>query len=214
MQYSARRPLLIAAVAFVCAVLLWSVVYADELDARRSSNSSNSFTSLIWIPATGKSGPIANSSSVLIRNRNGVWYYITTVGLLPGGAYTNWWVIFNHPEFCSPPGCGANDFPQNGGNPNVQASVLWATGRVVDANGQGTFSAHLTADGTAPGEVRFGPALLNPRAEIHLIVRSHGPAMTGDALNAQLTSVVGGCSASNPCQDQQVAQHFPAGDGE
>lgn len=214
MHYIPRRPVLIASVAFVCAAVVWSVVYANELDGRRSRESSNSFTSLNWIPATGKSGPIANSSSVLIRNRNGVWYYISTTGLLPGGPYTNWWVIFNHPEFCAPPGCMAKDFPQNGGDPRVEASVLWATGRVVDANGHGTFSAHLAADGTAPGEVRFGPALLNPRAEIHLIVRSHGPALTGADLEAQLTSVGGGCAITKACQDQQVAQHFPGGEGE
>lgn len=217
MQHISKRSLRIASVTFVCVSLLGAILYADEqIDGRRSAESSNSFTSMNWIPATGNSGPIANSSSTMIRNRNGVWYYISTTGLLAGGAYTNWWVVFNHPEFCSAPGCAAKDFPQNGGDPNVQASVLWATGRVVDGSGQGTFSAHLAASGVsgAPGQVLFGPALLNPRAEIHLIVRSHGPALTGADLQAQLTNVGGGCAVTKACQDQQFAQHFPRGEGE
>lgn len=216
MRHYSKRSFLVVSVTLVCASVLCAILYAQGLDGRQSANSSNSFSSLHTLPPPlTAANAIANSSSVLIRNRNGVWYYITTVGLVPNGPYTNWWVIFNHPEFCSAPGCGAKDFPQNGGNPNVQASVLWATGRVADANGQGTFSAHLTADGSAPGEVRFGPALLNPRAEIHIVVRSHGQASTDPAtLQLQLTTFGGGCSTSNPCMDQQAVQHFPQGGGE
>jgi hypothetical protein len=217
LQNIRRRSLFIAAAAFACAAVVWSVVYANELDGRRSRESSNSFSSLHMFPPTATNA-IANSSSVLIRNRNGVWYYITTIGLVPNGPYTNWWVIFNHPEFCSAPECGAKDFPQNGGDPNVQASVLWATGRVADANGHATFSANLTADGAVPGFVIFGPGLLNPRAEIHIIVRSHGAASTDPkVLEAQLTTPKGGCTTANPLPcpvDQQAVQHFPEGSGE
>lgn len=211
-----KRSFLIVSVALVCASLLGAILYAQKvLDGRRSAESSNSFSSLHAFPPTDTNA-IANSSSVLIRNRSGVWYYITTTGLLPGGAYTNWWVIFNHPEFCSAGGCGMKDFPQNGGDPNVQASVLWATGRVADANGHATFSANLSADGTVPGFVIFGPGLLNPRAEIHIIVRSHGPALTGADLEKQLTTPKGGCTKNpQPCPvDQQAVQFFPTGEAE
>ncbi len=208
MGNNVRKVILVACLALVCVAVVRVVSGQGTQNASRNSN--NTFTSLNWIAATGMSGAIANSSSVMIRNADGVAYSISTTGLLAGGAYTNWWVVFNEPQFCSPPGCGADDFPQNGGNPNVGASVLWATGRVVDANGQGNFSAHLAAGGvaSAPGEVRFGPALLSPRAEIHIIVRSHGPALSGANLIAQLTTVAGGCTI-NICQDQQVAQHLP-----
>lgn len=205
-----RKGIVSFCLVVVCAVLI--SVQAGQTTTKASRNSSNSFASANWFPATGNSGVVANSSSVMIRNADGVAYTISTTGLLPGGAYTNWWVIFNEPQFCSPPGCGADDFPQNGGNPNAGASVLWATGRVVDANGQGNFASHLAAGGvsSAPGQVLFGPALLNPRAEIHIIVRSHGPA-SGDpnVLQLQLTTVAGGCSLSNPCQDQQFVLHLP-----
>jgi hypothetical protein len=214
---NAKKVVVLVFSALVCVSLLCAIVYAQGLDGRRSANSSNSFSSLHLFPPTATNA-IANSSSVLIRNRKGVWYYITTVGLVPNGPYTNWWVIFNHPELCSAPECGAKDFPQNGGDPNVQASVLWATGRVADANGHATFSANLTADGTVPGFVIFGPGLLNPRAEIHIIVRSHGAASTDPkVLENQLTTPKGGCTADNPLPcpvDQQAAQHFPGGEDE
>ncbi len=213
MQNSSKRSLVIASVAFVGACLLYSDLYA-QATGQSSRESSNSFTSLEWFPDSGNSGTIANSSSVLIRNKNGVAYTTSTTGLLPGGAYTTWWVIFNNPEFCSPPSCAAKDFPQNMGDPRVQASVLWATGRVVDGHGQGNLSAHLAAGGrsAAPGQILFGPALLDAfGAEIHLVVRSHGPALTGDNLKAQLTTFLGGCSI-NKCEDQQFAQHFPGED--
>lgn len=175
-----------------------SNVYAEAPDGRVSRDSSNSFASLIWFAVPGKSGAIANSSSVLIRNDNGVSYHISTTGLLAGGAYTNWWVIFNNPESCSAPACGLKDLPQNGGDPNVQASVVWATGRVVDANGQGTFSAHLLV----------GRALLDAhRADILLIVRSHGLALSGADLNAQLTTLQGGCKI-NTCRNEQFVRHL------
>ncbi len=216
MQNSSKRFLVIASVVFVGACLLYSDLYA-QATGQSSRESSNSFTSLAWFPGIpGKSGPIANSSSVLIRNANGVAYTTSTTGLLAGGAYTVWWVIFNNPEFCSPPGCAAKDFPPNG-DPRVQASVLWASGRVVDGRGQGNFSSHLAARGVsaAPGQILFGPALLDAfGAEIHLVVRSHGPAsMNPVVLNAQLTTFGGNCSIiPNPCQDQQAAQHFPGED--
>ncbi len=209
MHYIPRRPVLIASVVLVCATALCAILYAQGLDGRQSANSSASFSNLHLFPPTA-------TTSVLIRNRMGVWYYLTTSRLLPSGAYTNWWVIFNRPEFCSAGGCGMKDFPQNGGNPNVQASVLWAAGRVADANGHATFSGNLTADGTVPGFVIFGPGLLNPSAEIHIIVRSHGPALTGADLEAQLTTPKGGCTINpQPCPvDQQAVQHFARGEGE
>lgn len=174
-----------------------------------SRNSSNSAAHLNWLPASGNAGTIANSSSGLIRNADGIVATISTTGLLANGAYTVWWVVFNDPQFCSPPQCDAGDFPQNGGNPNVQASVLWATGRVADEYGQADFGAHLAAGGisAAPGPVQFGPALLTPRAEILLVVRSHGPALTGADLNAQLTTFNGGCPP-NTCEDVQAARHL------
>ncbi len=221
MQNSSKRSLLIASVAFVCVGLLCVNLYAQAPDGRVSSKSSNSFNRLDWFPGfIGGTGPIPNSASILIRNENGIAYTISTTMLQPSSPYTNWYAIFNHPEFCSDPGCGGKDLPPpfGTGDPRVEGSLVWATGRVVDANGQGNFSGHLgVGKAAAPGVVPAGDGLLNPLgAEIHIAVRAHGPALTGAALQAQLTMLNGGCPP-NPaanCQNVQVAmQHFPKGGG-
>jgi hypothetical protein len=153
---------------------------------------------------------IKGSSAKLTRGDGVVWIRINTTRL-PAGAYTNWWVIFNNPDACGPPGCGGKDFPFNGGDPAVDASVLFATGGVVTDNGVGHFRAHLEEDDLS-GEVLFGPGLTTADgAEIHIIVRYHGPAGAGDVLTAQTTTFGGGCSnVPNPypifpCYDPQAA---------
>jgi hypothetical protein len=52
--------------------------------------------------------------------------------------------------------------------------------------------------------------LLNAkRAEIHLVVRSHGPASADPAvLQQQLTTFNGGCPP-NTCMNVQAAPHLP-----
>ncbi len=211
LSISKHWKLVFFAAAFLGLLLISFTAGEADSNSGPGSGTSNSFAALTWLAASGNTGAIANSSSGLIRNPDGIVLTISTTGLLPGGAYTVWWVLFNEPEFCSPPGCDLGDLPPNGGNPNADASVLWATGRVVDAHGQGHFSAHLAAGGlaTAPGQILFGPALLDARgAAILAVVRSHGAALTGAELNAQLTTFNGGCPP-NTCQDVQVTSHLP-----
>jgi hypothetical protein len=178
-------------------------------------NSSNTVADVHWFHPPASSGhasgtPVVGASSTMIRNAEAVSYTIDTNGLTPGDAATNWWIVFNNPQFCSPPGCGSKDFPQNGGDPKVEASVYWATGAIVDAHGFVHFAAHQLVGGAAPGQVLFGPGLLDRNAEIHIVTRTHGPASTNAAtLNAQLTTFGGACSSSNPCFDQQAARHNP-----
>lgn len=46
----------------------------------------------------------------------------------------------------------------------------------------------------APCEVRFGPGLLRPRrAELHIVLRGHGPAVAGEVAE-QISSLNGGCT--------------------
>ena len=147
---------------------------------------------------------IKGSSAKLTRGDGVVWIRVNTTGL-PAGAYTNWWIIFNNPDAC-PGGCGGEDF----GIPAVNASVLFATGGVVTDNGVGHFRAHLEENDLS-GEVLFGPGLTTAEgAEIHYIVRYHGPAGAGDVLTAQTTTFGGGCTnVPNPylifpCYDPQA----------
>jgi len=133
-----------------------------------------------------------------------------TSELTPGGAYTIWWVVFNHPEFCSAPGCGAKDL----GNASVQASRAHAAGHVIGDSGDGNFGAWLGVND--PEGFLDGPwGLTNPRgAEIHLVARFHGQALTGQLLIAQLGTFNGGCNPGDPypastCANKQFSQHFP-----
>ena len=150
----------------------------------------------------------------LNRTAEGVNVTIDTTMLTAGAAYGIWWIIFNNPGACTPLGCGNDgaDF----GNPAVEASIMNATGRVADANGNATFSAFLPVGfmhtEPASGNIRqlLGPGLQNVQgAEIHVVVRDHGLS-TGDI--EQLSTLLGDCNTSGPtgCFDAQFAVFQPA----
>lgn len=146
----------------------------------------------------------------LKRSHEGVNLTVETTNLEPYGAYSIWWVIFNNPGACGDDGCTDGDF----GNPEVDASVLNATGRSADADGNATFSAFLPAGqiltNPASGAVRhaFGPGLQNARgAEVHIVVRCHGPT-TGNP--EQISTLFADCLADDGdggqvCFDAQAA---------
>lgn len=137
--------------------------------------------------------------SKLVRNDHGVSMTIDTIDLLPG-AYTNWFVIFNDPSECAQVPCSPADGP---------SSVLFATGNVVDESGEGGFAAHLSVGDTSGA--LFGPGLTDARgAEVHLVVRYHGPTVPA-LMPAQINSINGGCNAPGlyDCVDLQAAIHVP-----
>lgn len=147
--------------------------------------------------------PIENASAILQRSPNGVEFTLETT--LPEGTYTTWWVVFNNPELCED-GCGLDDLE----NPDVNASVFWATGEVVDNGETGVFSASLLENHLPEGsdQVLFGDGLIDSfEAEIHLVVRSHGPAIPG-LEEEQISTFNGGCPP-NECIDVQFSV-FPS----
>jgi hypothetical protein len=158
----------------------------------------------------GDSSTVKGSSVKLTRTSNSVSIRVNTTEL-PAGAYTNWWVVFNNPAACGADGCNSGDF----GNADVEASVFWATGGVVDHSNVGHFRAHL-AEGAppspTPGQHLFGPGLLDAlAAEIHYIIRYHGPVVESILID-QITTVWGGCVPGPapgpepyPCYDPQAA---------
>ncbi|MBT8273276.1 MAG: hypothetical protein KJO77_05690 [Bacteroidia bacterium] len=165
-------------------------------------------------------------TSTLHRNAHGITVNYKTSGLIPGNAYTLWWVIWNNPGNCEVPyACNEPDFA----NPvEVGVEVLYAAGHVVGANGKGNFSARLNA-GDNSGSINdlFGlPAaggLLQGNtmeAEVHAVLRNHGPAVPG-LVNEQINSYLGGCEIFLPlfaedaddigeCNDIEFAIHPPA----
>lgn len=157
---------------------------------------------VVWF---GSGVPVPGSAATLLRDPSGVTMTLRTTGLA-AGAYTTWWVVFNHPEKCSGGVCGEDDLPPFGGSPTVQASVLFATGHVVAANGVANFGAWLGAGDT--GGALFGPGLVNIyTAEIHNVVRYHG-SVDPAYMPAQINSFNGGCPP-NTCGNVQAAVHQP-----
>lgn len=152
----------------------------------------------------------------LKRNADSVDVSVHIRELTPGNAETLWAVVFNNPDGCSAPGCGEDDIFDNDltdGSPlnlaqvaAAQISVFWSGFGGV-ANGQGDLNGNITIDvdtfpGTDPGQVLFGPGLVDSQAEIHFVVQDHG-ASTGNPL--QTTTFMGDCNPD--CVDIQFSIH-------
>jgi hypothetical protein len=118
--------------------------------------------------------------AALVRNDNGVTVRATVEGVAPG-AYTLWWVVWNNPEACGADGCTDADF----GAPGLDVDIGYATGQVVGTGGQLTLAAHLAEGGSLSGfptefGVASGSGLLDAfDAEVHIVIRYHGPKVTG-----------------------------------
>jgi hypothetical protein len=143
-------------------------------------------------------------SGTLVRSTDGVSMTLRVNGL-DAGAYTFWWVFFN---------------------PDGSASANWAVGGVVGVDGVADVSASIETGATrTPFDPNnAGPGLLDPlESNIAVVVKYHGPALTGDDLIAQTTSPGGGCDVDSApegtttlavgegfaCIDPQVALFGP-----
>ncbi len=136
--------------------------------------------------------------STIHRNKNGITVNFKTDGLIPGNAYTMWFVVF-------------------GETPGPPRGSTHAAGHIVGGSGKGNFSAHLSV-----GDI-FGNMKVfdNPlTAEVHMVLRTHGPAQPG-MIPDQIHTINGGCSSGFPsgpvlrpdsdvvgyCANIQVAKH-------
>ena len=139
---------------------------------------------------------------------------------MPGDAATNWFIVFNNPGNCSGGECGENDILDSlvGGDPNnVMVDVIFATGHVAGSKWRA--AAHLN-EGDISGSINplFGAAAIGlidaMAAEVHLVVRSHGPAslMGPGEVAAAISEVFGACDlfgGPNTCGDAQFAEFAP-----
>ena len=154
----------------------------------------------------------------LARTDAGVSGSMHNVGLPGDHAYTVWWVVFNNPAGCVN-GCGVDDVvaavgPTANNNP-AGIGVFYAAGHYVGVHGVAGFGATLLEGDTSYCvSVGDGPfsALCNPlldanTAEVHMLVRDHGPMVPG-LLAAQVGSFTGGCAAFT-CVNLQAAIFQP-----
>ena len=171
---------------------------------------------------------VKDGAAVLTRLKNGAAMRLSTVNLTPKDAVTIWWVVFNEPTMCSDNECGENDIfnldadgefilnddgspPINGaGVEAADISILRADGHVIDSTGAALFRASL-ASGDA-SEAIVGGGLQKPMtAEVHLVVRTHGPAIAGK-VDSMIYEFNGGCEGAfpnPPCSDVQFAVFKP-----
>jgi hypothetical protein len=154
---------------------------------------------------TGNPGILKPGGATLYRSSQGLEMRIATSGLNMNSSYSVWWVVFNNPSACVG-GCGADDL----GRPEVRASVLYAAGFVTGLSDTGNVTAHLEAGNLPSGlDVELGDGL-EPgngfRAEVHLVVRSHGTTLPG-IVDQQIGSFNGGCNVT--CANVQSAVFQP-----
>lgn len=147
----------------------------------------------------------SDGASTLIRTGKNVGYHAVLRNLEPGAAYTNWFVTFNEPQNCAVPcSCGVADLF----TPAVETGIFFATGGVADAYGRASFAGE-TNWGEVPGGFDQAPAPFGaePDAEVHIVVRTHGPARDDPGeLEVQLTQFDGNCPDGG-CVDEQVSVH-------
>jgi hypothetical protein len=154
---------------------------------------------LNWHAQSGNEGPVGEGAeATLERTADGVSYQITTHSLVPGDAYTVWFVVVNDPAACADSPCTP---PEILGEPTLDGQVTWGLdGQVADDDGNATFAADVAAgpllDGWLPVQ-----GLDNPlAAEIHLVLNDHGPVIE-DMRDEMLSSYRAGCSDDSPFPD-------------
>ena len=187
---------------FIAIALLTGVLIVQ---GARPAQAGSAKTSIEPLRVVGVGSVIPGTGSILVRTKEGVGATVHTFGLVPGNAYTLWLGIFNNPKKCATDPCTPADFP----NPDVQGVVLWGSGQVAGDDGTADFGT-FRAVGDTSGSAGLGTAtaLEKPfKAEIHLVVRSHGPVIPA-MLSAQLSTFNGGCPP-NTCVNVQAAPHQP-----
>jgi hypothetical protein len=153
-------------------------------------------------------------SSRIVRTDSGISGNVSTSlvndeARAKGLAVTLWIVVFNDPGACATSPCTDVDLF----NPDVMPDVLFGSGNVVGGSEKITLGYHRNA-GDNSGSIAdlFGMptndgepwGLIDPReAEIHYVVRSHGPLVPAK-MPEQINSFEGGC----------VDDHLPPGDSD
>lgn len=131
---------------------------------------------------------------------------VTSAALEPHTAYSIWWVVFNRPQFCATPyECAGADL----GNPNVEGSVFWGGGLLADGDGYGNTQIELRRGRTERelfGPMRDDGLQRLHDAEIHLVLRTHGPAGMAGSVAAQVGTANEACPPSD-CQNVFFSVH-------
>lgn len=146
------------------------------------------------------SGPEVDGATILVRDfRNQVVRIdVTSAALEPDTTYSIWLAVFNSPDQCAIPGeCSVPDIF----NPDVRASVFWGGGLLSNADGYGSTTMTLQP-GRTDRELFAIPSDLGLQdirnAEIHVVLRSHGPVGVAGPVAMQLGTASAACPGGDP----------------
>lgn len=155
-----------------------------------------------------------NGATTLIRNfRNReVVAHISSQALEPDTAYSIWWAVFNRPQFCAEPyTCKVTDIEAMGGDPRVKASVFWGGGFVSDDSGTSNTTIELQTGRTGrelfANTQNYGLQNL-AWAEIHIVLRSHGPVGVAGPVADQIGTANEACP-DDGCKNVFASIHIP-----
>ncbi len=165
-----------------------SLAIATLLGAQHSPNAADHDSALVKMIGAGT----VVGSADLVRNNNGITCVIHTSGLVPGDAYSVWWVI---PD---------------------EALVFNATGGIAGGDGTATFAGHASTGPVGPVD---GSVVLSngdgsfdqPRTDtVTVIIRRHGSPIPG-LIDQQTGTFNGGCSLKplGTCKNVQIATFKP-----
>jgi hypothetical protein len=197
-----RRIPVCSMVAFACLIVGVEAVRGHDESDRRTYQTANLFQA-------GNPANQLGGAATLHRSRQRLDVRVAASGLNPNAGYSVWFVVFNRPSACSPPGCGPEDLS----NEAVRAAVFYASGFVTGADGTGYAVGYVDAgplpegvevvpDGTVD-RLERGRGL---RAEVHIVVRTHGMINPGN-VHQQVGTFNGACTPT--CMNQQVAVFLP-----
>ena len=163
-------------------------------------------------------GAAQPGATMVVRSKNGIavsWGSSGT-GVIAGDAVTLWVVIFNRPENCAVPWqCGEDDIFVDPGPP--ETDIYLGGGNVIGGNATIHVSGRVSTHDDPHFGGAFGGGFTNPKgAEVHLVLRSHGPKVAAN-MPAQINDFFGGCDvfldppaipeAVGECSDVQFSIH-------
>ncbi len=201
----------------ILTVAILSMALMAPVSADRAIRQTEAVFDFVGLNTEGSATLTRTNSGVSMRVSTSVGGQLIALGVEEpldaewevGDAVTNWFVVFNNPEACID-GCGEDDVLGSLFGPSNFAGVgvHFATGHV--AGSSNWRSAASLREGDVSG-LFAGEALADAmKAEIHIVIRTHGPAsnLTPGSLAAAIGSIDGGC-VINTCGDAQAAVFNP-----
>ena len=190
----------------LCSILL---LLAGNVTFAQSQDSATVKTTIVPVVRFNDlSAVVPYAGASMSRNNSGVLGTISTSGLTPGHVVTLWWAFFNNPNYCAGAICAPSDLA----NLLVNGSLQLGGGQIVGQNGRADFTGYLGV-GDATGFFRLFPTMPDPpvglqypkTAQIHLVIRDHGPASSDPAILSQQLNSFGGACNIQACSNVQAA---------